>query len=812
MKRSGFLLLLVPALLFSMTFIVNQQNDDCTGGIPNTLSWAINQANFTPGLDTIAFDTLPPGPGDLWTSKLFRVWNSESYWTITLGGAGGNLPPLVDQAGVHIIGDLHKNGTPDIVINPGAVQSWCFEILSSNNTIEGIVIGGYSFYGIYIHSLGADGAVKFNRIWTCYIGTEIEGAAARPNGEGIFMITDGDTLATPVKRNFVGKQYFPGDDKVENIISGNSKNGIMLINYCDSNEVGGNHIGVDRTGLLPLPNMDDGVGIHNLCDYNIIGTDGFQIDLWRFDRNIISGNGDTPRNSGVGIYDGSMWNKVAQNFIGTDKFGQFAIPNFFAGVRIETWLEPFPPRDNYIGSDCKGLDVGEWNLISGNGEEIGYGVYMNETFENLVDSNFIGTDTTGKFSIPNITAGVKLDTSSMGNLIGLNSGFFMLGMPVPGKWNLISGNGKFLGASYGVILELAFENIVSGNWIGLNLMGNDTIPNLGDGVHLKSSSGNFIGSNSDGSGDWQEGNYIAGNYGNGVYSFRSGGNFIAGNVIGRTHTGNPRGNLAHGVMLDLGTVWTPVGGSVYNTIVHNALDGVAVIDSSSHNNRISRNRFGYNGGLAIDLEDDGVTANDPGDPDFGANTLLNFPVIDSAFYYGPPDSVIVWVGEFPSIGGNLELYKVISDPLGYGEGDSIYGYFRVSSKDTMVVLYGLQPGDTISGIVSDTLDNTSEFGMNYVIKYPSFVEEEELVFNVSEVKQLITGKFILQYTIPERARVELSIIDRLGRSVAVLEKDTKSPGSYTITWDCSRYLSNGVYFYILKTDNNKIRGKFVFLK
>ncbi len=804
------IILFLPALLFGATFSVNQQMDDCTGGIFGTLSWAINQANFMPGLDTIVFDTVP-GPGDLWMTKLPRMWNNESYWTIMLVGAGANLPPLIDLLGVHIMGDVNQNGTPDIVINPVAAQTWCFEILSSNNTIEGIVIGGYSFYGIYIHSLGSDGAVQFNRIWTCYIGTEIEGIVPVPNGEGIFMRTDGDTIANPVKRNFVGKQYFPGEDKVENIISGNTKNGIKLIVHCDSNEVGGNHIGVDRTGLVPLLNRDDGISINYRSDYNIIGTDGFMIDGWRLDRNIISGNGDAPRNSGVGIYDGSMWNKVAQNFIGTDKFGQYAIPNFFAGVRIETWLEPFPPTDNYVGSDCDGYENGEWNLISGNGQEMGYGVYMNETFENLVDSNLIGTDTTGSFAIPNKTAGVKLDTLSMSNMVGRNSGFFMGGFPVPGKGNLISGNGMPW-SGYGVILELAFENLVSGNLIGLNLSGNDTIPNLGDGVHLNLSSGNLIGSNSDGSGDWQEGNYIAGNHGNGIYSIKSS-NQIAGNVIGKTPTGNSRGNLMHGVMLDFGTVWTQVGGVISNTIVYNGMDGIAVIDSSSHNNRLSMNRFGYNGGLAIDLEDNGVTNNDPGDPDFGANTLLNFPVINNAIYYGVPgnDSVIVWVSELPSIGGILELYKVIPDPLGYGEGDSVYGYFGVSSNDTAVVLYGLTLGDTISGIVSDTLSNTSEFGRNYGIKAAG-IEEEQFDSSVSEVSKLITGRFMLKYSIPEVSKIELSIVDRLGRKVAVLEKGTKSPGLYTIDWDCKKYLSSGVYFYIFKTGDNATKGKFIFVR
>lgn len=813
MKKFFYLILFIPFVVLGTTFPVNLRNDDCSAGIAGTLSWAINSANMMPGLDTIVFDTVP-GSGDLWSSKLFRAWNGEAYWTITLMGPGNNLPPLVDMAGVHIIGDINKNGTPDIVIIPTAGQTWCFEVLSSNNTLEGMVIGGFTSYGIYIHSVFADGAVKFNRIWTCYIGTEIEGVVPIPNGEGIFMTTDGDTLAQPVKRNFIGKQYFAGEDNVENIISGNNWNGVRIFIHCDSNEIGGNHIGVDRTGTAFLSNLDDGVMIHYFSDYNIVGTDGFQIDLWRADRNIISGNGDTPRNSGVGIYDGSMWNKVAQNFIGTDKFGRIPIPNFFAGVRIEPWLEPFPPRDNYVGSDCDGFDTGEWNLISGNGFDMGYGVYMNDTYENLVDSNFIGTDTTGTFAIPNITAGVKLDTLSIMNLIGRNSGFYMAGNPIQGKWNLISGNGNtMIGLGYGVVLQIAFENMVSGNWIGLNLAGNDTIPNIGDGVHLKLSSGNFIGSNSDGITDLQEGNYIAGNYGDGVYSILSGGNYISGNIIGRTPTGNPRGNGGSGVMLDSATVWTLVGGTVYNTIVHNLFSGVSVVDSSSHNNRISLNRFGYNGGLAIDLEEDGVSLNDPGDPDVGANTMLNFPVIDSAVYYGsfPNDSVLVWVGEFPSIGGFLELYKVIPDPSRYGEGDFVYGYFNVSSNDTMVVLYGLNSGDTISGIVSDTLQNTSEFGSNSIVKPASSVDED-LVFNVSEISSIITENFNLNYSIPNRTAIELYIVDQLGRRVATVEKGERLPGEYVIDWDCRKYLSGGIYFYILKIGDRLLKDKFVFIK
>ncbi|MCK4421389.1 right-handed parallel beta-helix repeat-containing protein [candidate division WOR-3 bacterium] len=920
MKKLLILVLFLPALLYGVTFIVNQGTDNGSGAIAGSLSWAIVTANVTPGADTIVFDTINYGTGSLGYTGLPRMWNSETYWTITLTGV--DLPPLVDPFGVYIMGDVNLNGTPDIVIFPNMGASMvCFEILSPNNIIEGMVIGGFLQDGILIHSLGGPGmTVQFNRIWTCYIGTDIEGMTAFPNGDGIDIFEDSPII---VKRNYVGKLYFPGMDNVENIVSGNEQTGIRIW-LSDSNEVGGNHIGVDRLGAAPIPNLEDGVGIYT-AEYNIIGTDGWNASNWAGDRNIISGNGVpmvSPEWSGVGIYDGSMWNLVAQNFIGTDKFGQYAIPNYFAGVCLKAFMEPMAPMNNYIGSDCKNQDFGEWNLISGNGVELGYGVYMREAMENVVDSNYIGTDTTGMFAVPNITAGVKLHTYAVANLVGFSTGFMMQGIiPVPGKWNVISGNGV-----YGVIIEEAMGNIVGGNYIGLNSSGTDTIPNLGDGVHLFLADHNLIGSDLDGASDWQEGNHIAGNWNNGIYSRESQDNTIAANVIGRTPFGVSRGNLAHGIMLDIATVRTIIGDlSFYNTIVNNILDGVCVIDSSSYENRITMNRFGYNGGLAIDLENDGVTPNDPGDNDVGANTLINFPVIDSAYYYGTPgsDSVIAWVSSLPFMRGDLEIYKVLSDPTGYGEGDSVYK--RISTTDTIatVVLFGLFANDTISGIVIDTVGNTSEFGLNYVITgaliadvamdsilspsdtvkegdvitpscwvldlgtravdsfytylevdtsgvivyndsvmvyginfvndtavvtfsawtvgdygstvptwtyytawildvdnsndtvsvtFPYSYVEEDLRFSASLVSNLVAKRFMLNYTIPQRAEVELLILDPLGRTVAVPVKGLKSPGTYTVEWNCSGYLSSGVYFYILKAGNNIQKEKFVFVK
>ena len=48
--------------------------------------------------------------------------------------------------------------------------------------------------------------------------------------------------------------------------------------------------------------------------------------------------------------------------------------------------------------------------------------------------------------------------------------------------------------------------------------------------------------------------------------------------------------------------------------------------------------------------------------------------------------------------------------------------------------------------------------------------------------------------------VRLSVYDILGREVAVLVNEAKSPGSYTATWNAAS-VSSGVYFYRMQTEN-----------
>ena len=112
----------------------------------------------------------------------------------------------------------------------------------------------------------------------------------------------------------------------------------------------------------------------------------------------------------------------------------------------------------------------------------------------------------------------------------------------------------------------------------------------------------------------------------------SSGNVVRGNFIGTDVTGTVGvGNTRWGVLLSTGAPGNTIGGTSTgdgNTIAHNGGDGVLV--SSGTDTAILGNSIFFNTGLGIDLSPGGVSPNDAGDVDSGANNLQNFPILTLA--------------------------------------------------------------------------------------------------------------------------------------------------------------------------------------
>jgi hypothetical protein len=247
-----------------------------------------------------------------------------------------------------------------------------------------------------------------------------------------------------------------------------------------------------------------------------------------------------------------------------------------------------------------------------------------------------------------------------------------------------------------------------GNKIGTDATGAVAIPNTSGGIEVIGSSSAVIGSASAGGG-----NVISGNGGDGIALVSGASSTVIGNIVGLTASGSgllPNGGAGIDV---LQSSLSRIGGSnpgEGNVIAGNAESGIAVF-TPSIGDRILGNSIHDNGGLGIDLGADGVTANDSGDADTGANTLQNFPVLTSATTGVTGTRIVGTLNSTPSTTFRIEFFSnATGDPSGFGEGGQFQGFADVTTDagGNAAIDVTLPP---FTGFVTSTASasSTSEF-------------------------------------------------------------------------------------------------------
>ncbi len=232
--------------------------------------------------------------------------------------------------------------------------------------------------------------------------------------------------------------------------------------------------------------------------------------------------------------------------------------------------------------------------------------------------------------------------------------------------NLISGNDEN-GLS---IQDATYSNLVQGNTFGTNADESLNLPNGFKDISIIDSTYLTIGGTSTG-------------YANVLMSGIRGYTFdhpishleIRGNLIGISRTGLPRpGSYIYpGIDLDDVTNQSVIS---YNTIT-NFPKGI-VIRGEGSNVAILNNRIYNNAIRGIDLNNDGVTLNDPPpDADLGPNGLQNFPIISNVEVtpIGEAKQVMldVSIASKPSTTYYIQLFSIpFCSPSGYGEGKQIF--------------------------------------------------------------------------------------------------------------------------------------------
>ena len=212
-----------------------------------------------------------------------------------------------------------------------------------------------------------------------------------------------------------------------------------------------------------------------------------------------------------------------------------------------------------------------------------------------------------------------------------------LGFLATASGSTIKGLGITSFGQSGIRLTATKDVVIQSNWIGFDPRTNTPAGSV-HGVLLFGATNTSIGGPFSGDGNIGDGNIIGGHSFAGITmrasqqpTTPSSSNVIRGNIIGAWPDMGGAAN-GNGVVIQDQSSNNRIGADSEfqgaNRIANNTDAGVRV--DSGVNNAIQLNRIDGNGGLGIDLGTAGITPNDAGDADTGANDLQNWPVLRSA--------------------------------------------------------------------------------------------------------------------------------------------------------------------------------------
>jgi hypothetical protein len=403
------------------------------------------------------------------------------------------------------------------------------------------------------------------------------------------------------------------------------------------------------------------------------------------------------------LISGGGGHTIDGNYLGTDLTGTVAQPNGRYGVAC----------NGCTGCTIGGTTAAARNLLSGNADA---GILVRDGTSNTIEGNWIGL-------------------SSAGTALGNDDGIFMLkgsgsgsqnnliGGAAAGAANVIAGNGV------GIVIgnSTTTGNVVRGNLIGTDPTGTVAIGHDFAGIEINSAPATTI-----------EDNVIVGSGGPGIQIMNAAadGTIVRGNSIGVDADGLTAMPNGRGIEVSFSASGAPVGTTIGgvgggNTIAHNTGAGIVVLSGIASNPMtfvsptgvdVRENRIFSNGGLAIDLEDDGVTANDPGDVDDGANGLQNFPLVTGVTDLGDMTEFAGTLDAAAETTYRVELFEsAAADPSGNGEGESPLGTADVVTDATghadltILLPVTVTPGAFVTATATDPDGNTSELSPAFLV-------------------------------------------------------------------------------------------------
>ncbi|MBD3378772.1 T9SS type A sorting domain-containing protein [candidate division KSB1 bacterium] len=367
--------------LWADTFVVTNTED--LG--ENSLAWAIDKSQQHLGPDTIAFQIPTTDP---------RYDSESGVWVITITTP---LPVMTDDGTVidgssqtRFAGDTNPDGFEIEIFGLNAPhEAPGIVIYSAYNHIHDLSIGAFRGFTIFIRGEKA----HHNVIEGCYIGLEADGKFAYRA-----LKSCGVRIDRGAAYNRVG-----GPLPEQRCIIGGQYERAIYMEGTHHNIIQGNYIGVNVTGVEPVPN---GWGFFEKSNSLRDAYSGIYLYI-ESHNNVIGGPNPGEGNvicssyrAGIRLEStGSDSNLFQGNYIGVGADGQTPLPNGETGI----WVAPDSDDDPLTGGPAYnligGTEPGAGNVISGNHSS---GIQFRwASHNNQVIGNKIGTDALASKLVPN---------------------------------------------------------------------------------------------------------------------------------------------------------------------------------------------------------------------------------------------------------------------------------------------------------------------------------------------------------------------------------------------------------------------------
>ena len=523
------------------------------------------------------------------------------------------------------------------------------------------------------------GAIKTLGAMVTVTGGTMTGNTARRHGGVAFG--DEDTANSPAFATFSGSTMRNNTANSDNaIFAGDGSAGDGGAIFRDRGTLNITNCTIGGTGAGEPNTATNGGGMaHAFTVDSAAGNDSNQTVVTINGGSI---NGNVANTDGGGVYFNSQLFDVAAGTLSVGQTTATALTgnkakNNGGGIHVSNAatanLKDMTLRSNQANSDNSG---------GGDGGAL---------YQNTGTTTFTGTLAIGGSGFAN--------TAVNGGGIRNNAGTVTLPANASITFNTASGTGggiSNVGTLSAVSTATITNNTATGNGGGIfnsGTLGAITTPTLNSnsgasGGGIFSSSGNLVVSN---------GSISSNTAGGGIAHSGTPSSSVTGVTI--------NGNTGHGILITVNSL-----DATSNTITNNTLDGIAMTGAAT-GGHFGGNTIHTNGGLGIDLGDNGVTGNDVNDVDTGPNNLQNFPVIE---YVRRGDGVAKFALNAANGSYRVQFYaNTACDPSGNGEGEVLVGTQTVTVAGNNVTAFSAALAfgarEQITAIATHDVNNNGNF-------------------------------------------------------------------------------------------------------